>query len=145
MSVTIKNLAYGVSGKLMTGDIIRIVSVDNEKNATIYDELMFVEVFATTTGGGSHNINNQPEADENGDFNLPVTITVILQDNLQALRLAECENTNLHAIFVSRDETMKETYIQMQLEILEEIKAAAEAAQDIMNSELLPFGGDFFE
>jgi pilus assembly protein CpaB len=145
MSVTIKNLAFGVSGKLMTGDVIRIVSVDSEKNATIYDELLFIEVFATTTGGGNHNINNQPEADENGDINLPVTITVILQDNLQALRLAECENTNLHAIFVSRDETLKDDYIKMQVEILEEIKEAAEEAERAMNSELLPFGGEYFE
>ena len=145
MSVTIKSFAYGVSGALMTGDIIRIVSVDIEKNATIFDELMFIEVLNTTTDGGFHNINNQPEPDENGEINLPVTITVILQDNLQVLRLAECESTNLHAILVSRDEALKESYIEMQVEMLEEIKLAIEEAQDSMNSELLPFGGEFFE
>jgi len=144
MSVTIKSLAYGVSGKLMTGDIIRIVSVDNEKVATIYDELLYIEVLSTTTDRGIDNINSQPVPDENGEIALPVTITVILQDNAQALRLAECENTNLHAIFVSRDEEAKASYIELQAEILEELITAAEELASMMNSELLPYGGELF-
>lgn len=121
MSVTIKSFANGVSGKLMTGDIIRIVSVDEEKIATIYDELQFIEVLTTTTDSGVDNIY-QPVPDENGEISLPVTITVILQDEAQALKLAECENTSLHAIFVSRDEEKKDKYIKAQAEILESLK-----------------------
>lgn len=121
MSVTIKSFANGVSGKLMTGDIIKIVSVDNEKIATIYEELSFVEVLTTTTENGADNINQQV-IDENGEISQPVTITVILQDELQALKLAECENTSLHAIFVSRDENKKDEYIKKQAEILKVLK-----------------------
>jgi hypothetical protein len=99
----------------------------------------------TTTGGGIHNINSQAEPNDNGEVALPLTITVILQDNLQVLRLAECENTNLHAILVSRDEALREGYIKLQTEILEELNAAIEEAERNMNSELLPYGGGFIE
>ncbi|MCL2086184.1 MAG: SAF domain-containing protein [Oscillospiraceae bacterium] len=36
MSVTIKSFSMGLSGQLIPGDIIRIVSVDNDKNAVIH-------------------------------------------------------------------------------------------------------------
>jgi len=140
MSVTIKSLANGVSGKLMTGDIIKIVSVDNDKVATIYDELQYIEVLTTTTNSGVDNFH-QPTPDENGEIPLPVTITVILQDELQALRLAECENTSLHAIFVSRDERIKDAYIQMQADILEELRIHEEADYALF----MPDWGDIYD
>jgi pilus assembly protein CpaB len=121
MSVTITNFANGVSGKLITGDIIKIVSVDSDKIATIFDELQYIEVLTTTSDKGVDNFQ-QPAPNEDGEISFPVTITVILQDELQALRLAECENTNLHAVFVSRDETARDEYIQKQADILEELK-----------------------
>ena len=47
------------------------------------------------------------------------TVTVILQDRLQALRLAECENTSLHAVFVCRgDEELKQEYLAAQKEVI---------------------------
>ena len=136
MSVTITDFANGVSGKLVTGDIIKIVSVDTDKMATIYDELQYVEVLTTTTDKGIDNFQ-QPVPDEEGNISFPVTITVILQDEMQALRLAECENTSLHAIFVSRDEKRKSEYIELQAEILEELRLLEESE----DSEFLPVGG----
>ena len=39
MSVTVKSLANGLSGKLQQGDIIQIVSVDEDDKAQIFEEL----------------------------------------------------------------------------------------------------------
>ncbi|MCL1866570.1 MAG: SAF domain-containing protein [Oscillospiraceae bacterium] len=143
MSVTITDFANGLSGKLTTGDIIKIVSVDVDKIATIYDELQYIEVLTTTTGDGVDNFQ-QPVPDENGEISLPVTITVILQDERQALRLAECENTSLHAIFVSRDDKKKKSeYIKLQADILEELRLAEEAeeAENAENQDEFPSNG----
>jgi len=53
MSVTVRSLANGLSGKLQQGDIIQIVSVDEDNKAQIYEELQYVEVLATTSDKGS--------------------------------------------------------------------------------------------
>lgn len=42
MSVTVRSLANGLSGKLQQGDIIQIVSVDEDDKAQIYEELQYV-------------------------------------------------------------------------------------------------------
>ena len=122
MSVTINSLANGLSGKLQQGDIIQIVSV-NDDEAEIYDELQYVEVLATTADNGSDDtysadtVNDTSSDDEEQD--LYATVTVILQDRSQALKLAECENSSLHAIFVCRgDEEQKEKLLAAQREIL---------------------------
>ena len=122
MSVTIKSLANGLSGKLQQGDIIQIVSVDEDDKAQIYEELQYVEVLATTSDNGSDDTYKDGEvnADNSDDEqSLYATVTIILQDRAQALRLAECENTSLHAIFVTRgDEEYKQKCLKAQLELL---------------------------
>lgn len=123
MSVTIKSLANGLSGKLQQGDIIQIVSVDEDDKAQIYEELQYVEVLTTTSDSGSDDTYKDGEvnADSSGEEeqSLYATVTIILQDRAQALRLAECENTSLHAIFVSRgDEEYKQECLKAQLELL---------------------------
>jgi pilus assembly protein CpaB len=133
MDVTIKSLAEGFSGKLLPGDIIRIVSVDEDKTATIYDELAFVEVLTTTTKDGNDTLTGESASElseANSEEELPVTITVILQDNLQALRLAECEETNLHAIFINRDPGKTEQYISLQADILTDMLKDDENAEN---------------
>lgn len=123
MSVTIKSLANGLSGKLQQGDIIQIVSVDEDDKAQIFEELQYVEVLATTSDNGSDDTYKDGEvnADNSGDEeqSLYATVTIILQDRAQALRLAECENTSLHAVFVTRgDEEYKQKCLKAQLELL---------------------------
>lgn len=47
------------------------------------------------------------------------SLTVICQDRTQALRLAQCENTTLHAVFVCRgDSEHKEEYLEAQRSVL---------------------------
>lgn len=57
--------------------------------------------------------------EDSGGQSLYATVTIILQDRVQALRLAECENTSLHAVFVTRgDEKLKAECLKAQLELL---------------------------
>ena len=57
--------------------------------------------------------------EDSGGQSLYATVTIILQDRVQALRLAECENTSLHAGFVTRgDEKLKAECLKAQLELL---------------------------
>ena len=57
--------------------------------------------------------------EDSGGQSLYATVTIILQDRVQALRLAECENTSLHAVFVTRgDEKLKAECLKAQLKLL---------------------------
>ena len=127
MSVTIRSFANGLSGKLQQGDIIQIVSVDDDDDtATVYDELQYVEVLTTTASNGSDDVYqdgkvNEGATDDGDDEGneLYATVTVVLQDRAQALRLAECENTSLHAVFICRgNDELKEECLKAQLEVL---------------------------
>ena len=119
------SFANGLSGKLQTGDIIQIISVneDNDDEAIIYDELQYIEVLATTADNGSDDTYNADQVnaaeDDDEEQALYATITVICQDRTQALKLAECENTTLHAVFVCRgDSEHKAEYLAAQRELL---------------------------
>ena len=132
MSVTVRSLANGLSGKLQQGDIIQIVSVDEDDKAQIYEELQYVEVLATTSDKGSDDTYRDGEVnaddEDSGEQSLYATVTIILQDRAQALRLAECENTSLHAVFVTRgDEKLKAECLKAQLELLTGEISTAEA------------------
>ena len=109
------------------GDIIQIVSVDDDDDtATVYDELQYVEVLTTTASNGSDDVYqdgkvNEGATDDGDDEEneLYATVTVVLQDRAQALRLAECENTSLHAVFICRgNDELKEECLKAQLEVL---------------------------
>ena len=66
--------------------------------------------------------------EDSGGQSLYATVTIILQDRVQALRLAECENTSLHAVFVTRgDEKLKAECLKAQLELLTGEISTAEA------------------
>lgn len=127
MSVTIRSFANGLSGKLQRGDVIQIVSVDEDDRAQVYEELQYVEVLATTASGGSDDTYSADSVNTSGkdseDKSLYATVTIVIQDRTQALRLAECENSSLHAVFVTRgNEEFKEKCLKSQLDILNEIK-----------------------
>lgn len=126
MSVTIRSFANGLSGKLQRGDVIQIVSVDEDDRAQVYEELQYVEVLATTASGGSDDTYTADAVNTSGsneDRALYATVTIVIQDRTQALRLAECEKSSLHAVFVTRgNEEFKEKCLKSQLDILNEIK-----------------------
>jgi pilus assembly protein CpaB len=123
MSLPIKQYSDGLSGKLLSGDIVKIVGYDAEnKRSVIFPELRYIEVLTATTDGGADNINSLSEK-ENGDLDKPVTVTLKLRSDLQALRLADCvKNGIAQVVFVSRNPDRKAVFLGKQAEILEEIE-----------------------
>lgn len=110
MSITIQSLAGGLSNKIRSGDIVSIVTVDDDEDeATIMSELRYVEVLSLTTSDGLDVTNNQSE-------DLAATITIKLIDDRQITKLLDCEEGTLHVVLVSRDEDLSKEYLALQKE-----------------------------
>ncbi|WP_018885725.1 Flp pilus assembly protein CpaB [Paenibacillus massiliensis] len=104
ISVTIKSLAAGLSGKLQPGDIVTIIASDygELRTTTLLPELQYVEVLAATTSSG-HDAqqNNQPDQEQDEQA-LPSTLTMLVTPE-QAKLLADLEKkSKLHAALVYR-------------------------------------------
>lgn len=100
MSVTISSFAGGLSGKLQNGDIVSIYVTDKKGNTTVPAELKYVRVITTTTKGGVD--ENEVTPNEDGTFDLPTTITVLVSGR-QAAKLANFEqNADMHVALVYR-------------------------------------------
>ena len=114
ISFTIQNFASGLSGKLLTGDIISIIATtmdenNNEKTSTP-KELQYVKVLAVTNDVGvdKKEDNNNPEEE------LPTTITVLVNRE-QAELIANLEETSkMHVSLVYRG-TEKEAQKYMEM------------------------------
>ena len=123
ISVSIKSLAAGLSGKLEAGDIETLIASDvGEKRKTlVLPELQYVEIIATTASSGT---DNDVQADVEGgeEQELASTITVLATPE-QARLLAELEQTGkLHAALVFRgDSTQAEKFLDEQQKVLEEL------------------------
>ena len=106
ISVSIKNFAAGLSGKLEHGDIVSImVSEYGELKETISPEqLLYVQTLAVTAGTGLDTEEYQNLNVENigEDKELPSTITLKVSPE-QAKLLADFEaNGKIHIVFVYR-------------------------------------------
>ena len=100
MSVTISSFAGGLSGKLQNGDIVSIYVTDKKGETTVPAELKYVRVITTTTKGGVD--ENDVIENEDGTFDLPTTITVLVSVK-QAAKLANFEqNADMHVVLVYR-------------------------------------------
>ena len=123
ISVTVKSLAAGLSGKLMPGDIVSVIAPDYRKQGStvIPAELQYVEVIAVTasTGNDANTGNENPDSDKR---ELPSTVTLLVHPE-QAKLLASLESDGkLHLALVYRG--MHEDavlFIQAQDEIIKEI------------------------
>ena len=113
MSVTIASFARGLSAKLQNGDIVSIYVTDKEGNTTIPASLKYVRVITTTTAGGVD--ENDVEPNEDGTFDLPTTITVLVSVT-QAQELANYEeNAKMHVALVYRgDEETAQQFLDKQ-------------------------------
>lgn len=110
ISVSVKSFAAGLSGKLISGDIVSIVAPDYKKQGVtvIPPELQYVEVIAVTADSGydanqqngkSNPSSEQADADEK---ELPATVTLLVTPE-QSKILAELEaNGTLHVSLVYR-------------------------------------------
>lgn len=122
MSITINTFAGGLSGKLQNGDIVSICVTDKENNTSIPTELKYVKVITTTTSGGVD--ENDVIENEDGSFELPSTITVLVSTK-QAKVLANYEQSaDMHVALVYRgDDANAEKFLAAQDKALEKSEA----------------------
>lgn len=124
ISITIPSFAGGLSGKLISGDIVSVIAVDyKEKGETVVpDELQYVEVIAVTDkkGNDDETVTVKPDGEE--ETELPETVTLLVTP-LQANILAELEaegEIHLALVFRGTAENARK-FISAQEKLLEEL------------------------
>ena len=118
ISITLNDLANGVSGKLRPGDIVSIIVPNYRKSGTtaIPRELQYVKVIAVTAKSGADTDKAPAEGEEQ---ELPSTVTVLANEQ-QSKLLAEIEADNkahLSLVYRGGKETA-EQFLKAQSEIL---------------------------
>ncbi|WP_312643309.1 RcpC/CpaB family pilus assembly protein [Hydrogenoanaerobacterium sp.] len=109
ISVSVKSFAAGLSGKLISGDIVSIVAPDYKKQGVtvIPPELQYVEVIAVTADSGydanqRDGESNPSSEQEDAEKELPATVTLLVTPE-QGKILAELEaDGTLHVSLVYR-------------------------------------------
>ncbi|MDJ0305624.1 Flp pilus assembly protein CpaB [Dehalobacter sp.] len=107
ISVAIKNFSNGLSGKLISGDIVSVIAPDYRKQGTtvIPAELQYVEVIAVTANTGYDTNGGKQAADTMKNDNqkaLPSTVTLLASPE-QSKILAELDSDGkLHLSLVYR-------------------------------------------
>ena len=134
ISVSIKNFAQGLSGKLISGDIVSVIAPDYKKQGStmIPPELTYVEVIGVTASTGYDTDTGELSEDEE-EKELPATVTLLVSPE-QAKILAELEaDGKLHLSLVfrgSKDNAGKFTRLQDELiEKLYPVPAASDGTQ----------------
>lgn len=139
ISVTIPSFAGGLSGKLISGDIVSVIAVDfREKGETVVpDELQYVEVIAVTDKEGYDEGEVVVTSDGEEEADLPETVTLLVTPK-QANILAELEaEGEIHISLVYRgtaDNAQK--FIAAQEKLLNELAEAEKAEEE--KSETVP-------
>jgi pilus assembly protein CpaB len=108
ISVSIKNFAGGLSGKLISGDIVSVIAPDYKKQGmtVIPPELTYVEVIGVTASTGydtdHQDAGTDSSAKDDSEKQLPATVTLLVSPE-QAKILAELESDGkLHLSLVYR-------------------------------------------
>ncbi len=133
ISVTIPSFAGGLSGKLISGDIVSVIAVDfRESGETLVpDELQYVEVIAVTDKEGYDENEVVVTADGEEEPDLPETVTLLVTP-AQANILAELEaDGEIHLSLVYRgtaDNAQK--FISAQEKLLNELAEAEKAEEE---------------
>lgn len=138
ISIPLKELATGLSGKLQENDIVRLIAVGEE----IYDvkTLQYVKVLAVTDESGNDKGRREKEEKEEKDYK---TITLLASER-QAKDLAYYkENATIYFMLMYRGEKREqEKLLEMQRQILNEIAAEEEIKKQAEIS--LPENGIFY-
>ena len=121
VSITIKSFADGLSGKLMSGDIVSVIAPDYRKmgQTVIPTELQYVKVIGVTANSG-YDANTGERTEE--DKELPSTVTMLVTPE-QSKLLAEIEaDSKMHLALVYRGEVKNaEKFIKAQDEVLDKL------------------------
>lgn len=122
ISVSIKNFAEGLSGKLVSGDIVSVIAPDYKKQGStvIPPELTYVEVIGVTASTGYDTDSNGQAEEDTEEKQLPATVTLLVSPE-QAKILAELEaDGNLHLSLVYRGSEEKAAkFIELQDKVVE--------------------------
>lgn len=103
VSVSIKNFAAGLSGKLESGDIISfdVANYGDMKQTLAPEELRYVKLLAATNDTGTDNSEDERTKDTKEE-DMPSTLTVLVTP-AQMQKLVDYENNGvLHAALVYR-------------------------------------------
>lgn len=140
ISVSVKSLAVGVSGKLQSGDVVSVIAPDYRKQGAtvIPPELQYLEVIAVTaTSGYDANTGERNESEENAEKKeLPGTVTLLATPE-QSKLLAELEaDGKLHISLVyrgSKENAAK--FVEAQQSVLDELYPAEDEAESTEEKE----------
>ena len=129
ISITIPSFAGGLSGKLISGDIVSVIAVDYKgKGETVVpDELQYVEVIAVTDKEGYDEGKVVVTSDGEEEADLPETVTLLVTPE-QANILAELEaEGEIHVALVYRGTAENaQKFISAQEKLLTELAAENE-------------------
>ena len=106
ISVTLANLASGVSGKIQPGDVVSVYGFINEtKQLADYTDLQYIEVIGVSNSSAEElSTRNSDSETDSSDKVIPATVTLSVNRN-QAQELVVLENTSsIHIVFVGRGE-----------------------------------------
>lgn len=113
MSITINSFAGGLSGKLENGDIVSVYVTDKENNTEGPASLKYVKVITTTTSGGID--ENDVVENEDGSFELPTTITVLVSVEQAKILANYEESATMHVALVYRgDDATAKRFLKAQ-------------------------------
>ena len=135
ISVSVKTLADGVSGKLQPGDIVSVIAPDYKKQGTtvIPQELQYVQVIAVTTssGGDAGTAKTSSSQSSDNESNLPSTVTLLATPE-QSKILAELDADNdIHLSLIYRgSKESRDKFIEAQDKVLASLYPSSSAATD---------------
>ncbi|MCM1276942.1 MAG: Flp pilus assembly protein CpaB [Lachnospiraceae bacterium] len=133
ISITIPSFAGGLSGKLISGDIVSIIAVDyKEQGETVVpEELQYVEVIAVTDSKGNDDETVTVKPDGEEETELPETLTLLVTP-MQANILAELEaEGEIHVALVYRGTAENaQKFISAQEKYLEVIASENEKEEN---------------
>lgn len=133
ISVTIPSFAGGLSGKIISGDIVSVIAVDyRESGETVVpDELQYVEVIAVTDKEGYDEDEVVVTTDGEEEPDLPETVTLLVTP-AQANILAELEaDGEIHLSLVYRGTSENaQKFIAAQEKLLNELAELEKAEEE---------------
>lgn len=133
ISVTIPSFAGGLSGKIISGDIVSVIAVDyRESGETVVpDELQYVDVIAVTDKEGYDEDEVVVTTDGEEEPDLPETVTLLVTP-AQANILAELEaDGEIHLSLVYRGTSENaQKFIAAQEKLLNELAEAEKAEEE---------------
>lgn len=141
ISVTIPSFAGGLSGKLISGDIVSVIAVDfRESGETVVpDELQYVEVIAVTDKDGYDENEVVVTADGEEEPDLPETVTLLVTP-AQANILAELEaDGEIHLSLVYRGTANNaQKFISAQENLFNELAEAEKSEEEKVEAPTTP-------